>query len=176
MGLDSYIFKTTKQNTFNKIKEIMDTKDKGMKNAFHIDGIDDVCFLLGENKNYMDELKPDIYWRKHNHITAWFSEKIIGNPKGIINTRMVIFEKGVLIKLRNDCKDVLDHCKTTSGKISIDEKYCKKRFPYLDMAFSGNADYNEEFIEELKHAKNDIDSLLLTSNNSDAAFIFYADI
>lgn len=176
MGLDSYIFKTTKQDAFMKIKEIIDAKDKGMENSFHIDGIGDVCFLLGENINYMDELKPDIYWRKYNHITAWFSEKIFGNPKGIIKTKMGILQKDVLIKLRNDCQDVLDHCNASSKKnITINKKYCKKIFPCLDMAFSGDADYNMDFINELKDAKKDIDRLLLVSNEPNVAFIFYAD-
>ena len=176
MGLDSYIFKTTRQNAHKKIDEILAAKHKGMKKAFHFDGIDGFDFLIGEDMNYMDELNPDVYWRKYNHITAWFSEKIFGNPKRVIKTRMGVVSKDILIKLRNDCKDVLEHCKTASGRITVDEKYCKKIFPYLDMAFSGDAGYNEEFIEEIKDAKNDIDLLLLTSNNPDAAFIFYADI
>ena len=67
--------------------------------------------------------------------------------------------------------DVLEYCKTT-----IDKEYCRKIFPYVDMAFSGDSDYNEGFIEELRKAKNDIDLLLFTSNNPNAVFIFYADI
>ena len=43
------------------------------------------------------------------------------------------------------------------------------------MAFSGDADYNMDFINELKDAKKDIDRLLLASNEPDVAFIFYAD-
>ena len=172
MGLDSYIFKTTRQNAHKKIDEILAAKQKGMEKAYHINGFE---FLIGEDIKYMDELNPDVYWRKYNHITAWFSEKIFGNPKRIIKTRMGVVSKDILIKLRNDCKDVLDHCKTTSDRITIDEKYCRKIFPYLDMAFSGDADYNEWFIEELKDAKNDIDRLLLASNEPDVAFIFYAD-
>lgn len=171
MGLDSYIFKTTRQNADKKIDEILAVKQKGMEKAFHIDGIDGFDFLIDEDMNYMDELNPDVYWRKYNHITAWFSEKVFGNPKGIIKTSIGVVPKSTLIKLRNACMDVLEYCKTT-----IDKEYCRKIFPYVDMAFSGDSDYNEGFIEELRKAKNDIDLLLFTSNNPNAVFIFYADI
>lgn len=172
MGLDSYIFKTTQQEAPKTMEKILNTKLKGMENAIEFNGF---FILINDDINYFNEMKPDIYWRKYNHITAWFSEKILENPKGIIKNNICVISKNTLIKLRQDCKKVLEHCITASGKIVIDKKYCNKIFPYLDMGFSGNADYTEDFIEELKDAKNDIDRLLLTSNNPDVAFIFYAD-
>ena len=67
------------------------------------------------------------------------------------------------------------HFTIDQKNITINKKYCKKIFPCLDMAFSGDADYNMDFINELKDAKKDIDRLLLVSNEPNVAFIFYAD-
>ena len=46
MGLDSYIFKTTRQNAHKKIDEILAAKQKRMEKAYHINGFE---FLIGED-------------------------------------------------------------------------------------------------------------------------------
>ena len=172
MGLDSYIFKTTKKEAKEKMKRILNTKKKAMENAITKDGF---TFLIGDAADYMDKQNPNIYWRKFNHITSWILHNIFKNPKGTILKDIGIIKKSDLIALRNECVKVLEHCKKSDGTIIMDENYCKSIFPYQARAFFGGIEYDEDFLEEIEIAKKDIDYLLFTSNKPDVTFIFYAD-
>lgn len=115
----------------------------------------------------------DICWYKFDHVIAWFSENILINPLDFIENTSVIIPKTILANLRRDCYKVLEHCVMPDGTYNIDEEYCKQIFPSLHIPFSGGSAYDKYFIEEIRDAKNDIDRLLLTSNEPDVAFIFH---
>lgn len=172
MGLETYIFKSKKEDLWAKCQEIEHARQQAFSKAMHTPiGV----MLFDGQMNYMEKLNPDIEWVKFNHITAWFAEKVFDNPKGEISANIGFLTKDNLVALRKDCKKVLERCVMPDGKLKIDEKYCKKKFPYLDMAFSGSTEYDEWFIEEIKIAMQDIDKLLLTAHNPDLLFILYAD-
>lgn len=176
MGLDSYIFKTTKQGAMAKKKEILNARNKDRSQGLTCGGFTLLVSCFGTDKcNYIDDLHPDVYWRKHNHITAWVSEKVFGNPKGNIPKYIGVLTKNDLLALSEDCRKVIEHCVLPNGELNIDKAYCEEVFPNLDMAFSGSRLYDQYFIEEITHSMNDIDRLLLSSKHPNVRFIFYAD-
>lgn len=172
MGLDSYIFKTTKKEQHEKMYEIFSTKVKGRTKGIPLG---DMVLFVDDDANYMDELSPDIYWRKFNHVTAWISEKVLCNPKDKFQKSICVITKNDFSRLLDDCHKVLNHCITSDGTIVIDEKFCKEIFPSFQTLFGGSTDYDEFFIKELKTVITDLNNLLLTSNNNDASFIFCMD-
>lgn len=175
MGLDTYIFRTTKEERIEKMTEILNAREKDLEKGIPF-GDTGLYMFIGDTQSYIHELKPDIYWRKYNHITAWFSEKVLKNPRGTIKNNLGILGINELICFRNDCKKVLDKCEMPDGKIKIDKNYCKKIFPCLTtIPFAGNSDYNQEFIEDVKTALSNIDTLLLMCSNADSEFILLAD-
>lgn len=176
MGLDSYIFKTTKQGVMAKKKEILNARNKNRSQGIDCGGFTLFVNFFGTDRcNYMDNLHPDVYWRKYNHITAWISEKVFGNTKGNIQKYIGVLTKNDLLALRDDCRKVIEHCVLPNGEINIDEAYCEEIFPNLDTAFSGNRLYDQYFIEEITNTMNDIDRLLLSPMHPSVRFIFYAD-
>ena len=176
MGLDSYIFKTTKQGVMAKKKEILNARNKDRSQGINCGSFMLLLSYTGDDCNkHMNSLCPDVYWNKHNHITAWISEKIFGNPKDNIQKDIGVLTKKDLLALRDDCRKVIEHCVLPNGELNIDEAYCEEIFPNLDIAFSGNRSYDQYFIEEITDSMNDIDRLLLSSKHPSVRFIFYAD-
>ena len=102
-------------------------------------------------------------------------EKVFKNPKGDIIKFIDEISKADLLKLREDCRKVLEHCIMSNGEINIDKTYCKNIFPCLTGYFTGSVLYDQYFIEDIKNAMNDIDRLLLTSYHPDTVFIFFMD-
>ena len=80
-----------------------------------------------------------------------------------------------LIALRNDCQKIINHCVVGGNEIKVDKKFCKKVFPYLDMDFSGDPEYNETFVEEIKSVIPDLDRLIMSAFDKDQLYILYAD-
>ena len=173
MGLDTYIFKTTTEQVMFKITELLDTRKEAEKQAFK--SPNGYLFFIDDDMNYMDKLNPDIYWRKFNQITAWFSKNILDNTSGKMESRLGILTIDDLSNFRKDCYKILHHCTLPNGKLQINKSFCKKIFPQLNLPLSGNTNYDECFIEDIKTAIKDIDLLLLTSSHPNTLFIFYAD-
>ncbi len=179
MGLDTYFFKTTKEERNEKILEILDCMQKNFDSGIKVGNTNMRLYICDANdyeNKFLKELHPNIYWRKFNQATAWFSEKVFHNPKGTLKVNWGILEVEDLKRFRNDCKKVLDKCEMADGSIKIDKKFCKSIFPDLyKIPFAGNHEYDEEFIHDIKTALSDVDKLLLMSYNSNVEFIFFAD-
>lgn len=174
MALETYIFKTNIEEAEKKAYEIVKTRNRALEQAYK-DPTSGLVFLTEDKMDYMDELNPDISWLRFNHITGWVSEKLFENPKDNLDINLCIACIEDLKNLRNDCRKVIDHCTMPDGSIKVDKKYCRKIFPSLDLPFSGNQEYDNVFIEEIKKAKQDIDILLLSSWQPDTLFVIYAD-
>ena len=172
MGLDSYIFKTTKKDELAKMREIKQTQIEGRSKAIPFGNM---MLFLDDDANYMDKMDYEVYWRKAGYVTAWILQKVFKNDMDNITKAIGVISKDDFRKLRNDCRAVIEHCTKPDEKIVIDEEYCEKMFPYLNVAFSGCAGYDENFIDELKKASEDIARLFLTCNEPDTSFIFFAD-
>ena len=178
MGLDTYFFKTTKEERNEKIFEILDGMQKSIDSAVKLGDTNlrvYMCDKNGYENKFLLELHPDIYWRKFNQATAWFSEKVLNNPKGTIEKRIGIVKRENLIRFYQDCKKILDKSVLSDGNILIDKSYCRKLFPCLtSVCFAGSSEYDERFLEDIRAAMRDVNFLLLTSNK-DSEFIFLAD-
>ena len=173
MGLESYIFKTTKQVAIEKKKQILTARNNAKSKGVNCGGM--VLFINDAARNYIQAAHPDIWWYKRNHITAWISERVFRNPKGDIQKYIGTLTRCDLLNLREDCRKVLEHCVLPNGKLNIDEVYCKQIFPQFNLPLSGNSLYDQYFIEEIRDSMNDIDVLLGSSNYPSARFIFYID-
>lgn len=174
MGLDSYIFKTTKQQAMTKRKEILIAINKD-RSAGVSAGNGFVIFPGFSYSENIHKLKPDIYWRKYNHISAWLSEKVFNNPKDNIKKQIGVITKNDLSELKDDCEKVIKHCITPDGQINLDEEYCKNIFPCIKGSFMGSASYDELFVKDIKNAMDDIDRLLSSSKNPNVRFILLMD-
>jgi len=136
MGLDSYIFKTTKQGAMAKKKEILNAKDKDLQQGINFGDHTIFIYPRGEGRNnHIECLNPDVYWIKYNHITAWVSEKVFGNTGGTMGKYIGVLTKQDLLALREDCRKVIEHCVLPNGELNIDEAYCKEIFPSLDIEY-----------------------------------------
>ena len=172
MGLDSYIFNTTKKDELAKMREIKQTQIEGRSKAITIG---EMMIFFDGDANYMDKLDYEVFWRKSGYVTAWILTKVFNNNVESIEKAIGVVTKDDLRKLRNDCRAVIEHCTKNDGTIVINEEYCEKMFPPLKIAFSGCTGYDEYFIYELKKASEDIARLFLTCNEPDTSFISFAD-
>ena len=90
MGLDSYIFKTTKGNELAKMREIKWTQLEGRKNGIVVG---DMMLFIDDDANYMDKLDYEIHWRKFSHVTAWILSNVFENKPGNIQKSIGIITK-----------------------------------------------------------------------------------
>ena len=175
MSLDSYIFKTTKKGVMAKKKEIINARNKDLSQGVKCGNQTVFVYRLGDDRsNAIDHLKPDVHWRRYNHITAWISEKVFGNTGGKMDKYIGVLTKEDLLALKDDCWKVFQHCILPDGTLSIDETYCAEIFPTLNMAYSGSAAYDKDFIEEIFNALDGIERLLRLATRPDVCFVFFA--
>ena len=172
MGLESYIFKTTKQGAIEKKKQILTARNNAKSKGVNCGGM--VLFINDAARNYIQAAHPDIWWYKRNHITAWISEKVFGNTGGKMDKYIGVLTKEDLLALKDDCWKVFQHCILPDGTLSIDETYCAEIFPTLNMAYSGSAAYDKDFIEEIFNALDGIERLLRLATRPDVRFVFFA--
>ena len=172
MGLETYIIKTEIDEVKSKIDEILRIRETIFSKALCVDG---AYLLMNDEMDYMDKIHTDACWVKCNHITAWIAEKVFKSPKHKIDAHIGLLTTKDLIALRNDCQKIINHCVVGGNEIKVDKKFCKKVFPYLDMAFSGDPEYNETFVEEIKSVIPDLDRLIMSAFYKDQLYILYAD-
>lgn len=172
MGLDSYIFKTTKGNELAKMREIKWTQLEGRKNGIVVG---DMMLFIDDDANYMDKLDYEIHWRKFSHVTAWILSNVFENKPGNIQKSIGIITKEQLKELRNNCRKILESVTRFDGMVMFDAQLCKSVFPTLDEEFFCDIEFDERFIYEFEKVSEDIARLFLTCNEPDTSFIFFAD-
>ena len=74
------------------------------------------------------------YWRKANQIREWFASHV-----GVDNCREAPVTKEILMKLRHDCKRVLDNHELAEKILSTSEGF-----------FFGSTDYDEWYFQDLE--------------------------
>lgn len=174
MGLDMYLFKTDKHHRPELCKKIFDAQMEYEKDALQVG-----CFLLiitrESEPNPITKMNPPVYWRKANHIHMWFSKNVLGNKNGKEINKMAWVSRNQLQMLVQQCQLVLDHCKTASGEVVIDERYCRKMFPpCFSIAYGGSTEYDEDFIYDLKNTITQVNALLMTTDFEKEAVLYYA--
>lgn len=174
MGLDMYLFKTDKHHCPELCKKIFDVKMEYEKEALRIGEF--LLFHVRENEpNPITKMNPSVYWRKANHIHMWFSKNVLGNKNGKEINKMAWVNRNQLQMLIQQCQMVLDHCKTASGEVVLDESYCRKMFPpCFSIVFGGSTEYDEDFIHDLKYTITQVTALLMTTNFEKEAILYYA--
>lgn len=86
------------------------------------------------------------YWRKANQIREWFA-----NHLDIDNCKETPLTKEILMKLRYDCKKVLDN-----------HELAKKILPTSCGFFFGSTEYDDWYFEDLKETVDIIDKIMDT--------------
>lgn len=133
---------------------------------------------------YLHKIKREeiAYWRKANAIHAWFSrlyEKETG--KELENCHNMVVSKEDLIKLRDDCKRVINSSKlvykdvpvrkydydkeeyvnsTRMMKVLNDSSIAEELLPTQNGFFFGSTIYDEFYVEDLKNTIEQIDNIL----------------
>lgn len=174
MGLDSYIFNTTKNKEREKILEVYNSINKARSNGIAVGDALMFFSIVGETGTAY-KLPSQVYWRKFNHVTAWLLQNALNNDLENLKRTIGVVTANKFKRLLKDCNKVLKHCSKQKGVFEIDEEYCKQYFPSFNYAFTGSQDYDENFIEELKTTVKDVKELLRKYDNPNASFIFCAD-
>lgn len=134
MGLDMYL---TAKNSFyfpqwDKDKEMTEEMEKNQK----LRELFPEMFESG-NLNYITIEFEVGYWRKSNHIHAWFVDNV---QDGVDECQNSYVSRDELRKLLDVCKDVLKN-KTDAENI----------LPTRSGFFFGGTDYDEWYFKDLKH-------------------------
>jgi hypothetical protein len=133
---------------------------------------------------YLHKVKREevAYWRKANAIHAWFSrlyEKETGEE--LENCQDMVVSKENLIKLRDDCKRVVNSSKlvykdvpvrqydydkmeyvnsTRMMKVLDNPSVAEELLPTQSGFFFGSTVYDESYVEDLKNTIEQIDNIL----------------
>ena len=178
MGLDMYIFKTSKDTKartklFDDIQKAVKADEKASTRVgdFFVS-----MHWVGSNmENHVDKLNPAAYWRKANHIHEWFSVNVLGNQPGTNGRKFGRVSKEQLLELRGMCTAVLTRCTNESNKIEIDEDFCRMMFPPTEsVPYGGSTEYGEEFIEDMQTTIEQIEKLLHTTNFQKNKLFYYS--
>ena len=109
------------------------------------------------------------YWRKANAIHGWFERNVADGQ--LENCEYYLVSKEHLESLRDTCKHVLDNSKLVAGKVvngySLengkwspnyedglvieDATACEEFLPTQDGFFFGSTEYNEWYLDDVKH-------------------------
>lgn len=92
------------------------------------------------------------YWRKANHIHAWFIEHC---AKGVDNCEPVYVSREQLQELLETVKRVLKKPKSAPEELPTQAGF-----------FFGGTDYDEYYFDDLKRTKKVLESVLLEDNDS----------
>lgn len=105
------------------------------------------------------------YWRKCNAIHNWFVNHVQDGIDDCEYHHEVT--KEILEKLYNDCCTVLQNSELTSEdnrNVIIDATVAESILPTQCGFFFGNTDYDEWYIDSLKHTIDVIDNIIKTTN------------
>lgn len=133
------------------------------------------------------------YWRKANQIHRWFVEEVQG---GEDDCRDYYVSREQLLKLRDLCKRVLDVVVTTDGAVNHGRAYTTNRegetvetiiqkkgevivnpevaeelLPTQSGCFFGQTDYDQFYLDDLRHTVEILDPLL--NEDDDSGDYFY---
>jgi len=174
MGLDMYLEARRGIYTSTKEEEELNTR---IRNALEEVGLEGIGDYRTGNLDYVEITFEVGYWRKANAIHRWFVENV-QDGKDDCETYWVSREK--LEKLRELCKEVIAKAEIIDGTVTngyiIENKKMKpivevgKRLANPEVAeevlptqegfFFGNTDYDQWYMEDLKHTVEVIDKVL----------------
>lgn len=119
------------------------------------------------------------YWRKANAIHNWFVQNVQG---GKDECQRSYVERSQLIKLRDLCQDVIDHCEVIDGqvhsgtqynaehpngiklmedgKVIKDASYAEAHLPAQSGFFFGGTEYDEYYLDNLYSTVEQLDEAL----------------
>jgi len=155
--------------------------------------------MVFENDSIFDEIKKFItipfpnatlnniqvevmYWRKANAIHNWFVKNCTNGVEWCYPTQVFITQ---LVKLKDICKEVLDHSELVPAKIIdsytyqlsssgvlvenanmidgyviLDPTFARKHLPTVDGFFFGSTDYNQWYYENVKYTYDGLNTIL----------------
>ena len=137
------------------------------------------------------------YWRKANAIHAWFDRlyQSYGNEEELQNCQSIYVSKEDLIKLRQDCRKVLESSEldykevpvrqynvklgkyvdsTRMLKVLVDSSVAEKLLPTQSGFFFGATVYDEGYVENLKSTIEQIDKILETVDFDEYTIEYHA--
>ena len=141
MGLDMYLIakKFMKWNEFKLIKKKIEKLFPEIKNS----ELQYVIFEVG-------------YWRKANAIHKWFVDNV---QEGNDDCKYYYVNIKQLLKLKELCEEVIKKAIIEKGKIKNKEEI-SKLLPTQDGFFFGGTNYDNYYLDEIKHTIEIIDKCL----------------
>jgi len=103
-------------------------------------------FLFKRSKKIESEGQEVGYWRKANHIHAWFVNKC---QDGIDECQETVIPKEKLEELLDTCKKVADPT-GASLPMAIRESIAESLLPTQEGFFFGGTDYDEGYFHDIK--------------------------
>lgn len=183
MGLDMYLTKKTyvknwEHTPSNELHNIIIQKGNKIRNDIKTDRI---CYVEEEI----------CYWRKANQIHNWFVSNC-GN--GDDNCQPMYVSKEQLKELVALCKQVIEGSKLVDGKVVIgqvstqngweneyaDGKYienpelAQELLPTVDGFFFGSTEYDQYYIDDLKHTVKVLEEELKNSSDDNTDYYYQA--
>ena len=100
-----------------------------------------------------------MYWRKANHIHAWFVANI---QKNIDDCKDYYVDEEQL-------KELLEVCK----KVQADHSLAQELLPTKSGFFFGSTEYDEEYFIEIKYTVEELEKILV-ENNKNSSFYYHS--
>ena len=185
MGLDMYLHKRTYVKNFAQTPDEHSHKitvSKGGKKDKAIK-TERICYII-----------EDVgYWRKANQIHKWFVDNVQGGEddgktyrlskerlKELLDTVNEVLEKSIIIdgkvktgsEFSTQTGKWVDNYK--DGKVIENPEVAKKLLPTQEGFFFGDTDYDEYYIEDLKHTQELLTNLLAEEDSMWTDYEYYA--
>lgn len=171
MGLDMYL---TAERYVSGWEHGSEEERRAYHAIAHLAGMHDA---LTDRSPSLDVRATVGYWRKANHIHAWFVNEVQG---GQDDCRDYDVSREQLQELRDLCADVLSHCvmidgkvyagtvysggthehKFNDGQIVADPSYAQEHLPTQEGFFFGGTNYDEWYVQDLETTIAQIDRAL----------------
>lgn len=166
MGLDSYLEKVKKVKgvPFGVLKKIHDINELKEKNIDLYHEIKDNIVPRGQYIQWASIFEEVGYWRKANHIHAWFVENIQSNnddceyykvSKRDIETLLDICNRVIESLENKPMKNITitEYGNKYEFKVFSDSSVAEKTLPTQEGFFFGGTHYDEYYLEDCKYTK-----------------------
>lgn len=187
MGLDMYLEKCNRKAWGFKDLDIDEVK---VNNPTLYEELKPLIVMRGKYHPWETFFAEVGYWRKANAIHRWFVENVQNDEDDCGRYEVSKEQLEVLLEV---CNEVLENCELIEGQIGngytfdangkkikqyIEGKYvedtsvAEELLPTTDGFFFGSTDYDEYYIEDIKHTV-DIVKEVLASTDFDKEMIVY---
>lgn len=154
MGLDMYLYARKYVSGYNFQPENQKTEYTALK------AIDPVIASIATPESPSGQIEVTVaYWRKANQIHKWFVDHCQG---GVDDCRLADVEREQLVELYNICKQVIENKDLAEALLPVQSGF-----------FFGGTDYDEYYLEEIKHTVERLTTILVATEGYRHDYTFH---